>query len=68
MLLDLCVVIMQVDVFAAIMSVTTFIEIIQVGVSVAIMELVFSAVHYDYFYYSYAGGCFCCSYVCDSFK
>ena len=35
------------------------------GVSVAIMEVVFSTVHYahDYFYCSYAGDCFCCSYV-----
>ena len=25
-------------------------------------------VMYDYFYCNYAGDCFCCSYICDSFK
>ena len=40
------------------------------GISVAIMQVLFSTVHYahDYFYYNYAGGCFRCSYVCDNFK
>ena len=49
--------------------VTIFIEIMQVGVSVVIMQVVFSTVHYthDYFYCNYAGGCFSCSHVCDSF-
>ena len=42
-------------------------------VHVAIMQVVFSPVHYahDYFYAHdcfYAADCFCCSYVCDSFK
>ena len=61
---------MQIEVFAGNMRVTIFIEIVQVGVSVAIMQVLFSAVHHarDYFYYNYAVGCFCCSYVCDSFK
>ena len=37
---------------------------------VAIMQVALSAVHYahDYFYCNCAGDCFCCSYVCDSFK
>ena len=61
---------MQLKVSAANTWVTIFIEIMQMGVSVAIMPVIFSAVHYshDYFYCNYAGGCFCCSYVCDSFK
>ena len=61
---------MQVKVSAANMWVTIFIEIMHVGVSVAIMQVVFSAVQYahDYFYCNCAGDCFCCSYVCDSFK
>ena len=61
---------MQVNVSASNIWVTIFIETMQVGVPVAIMQVVFSAVHYahDYFYCSYAGDCFCCSYVCDSFK
>ena len=55
------------------MQVTIFIVIMQMGVFVAIMQVVFSAVHYahDYFYAHdcfYAADCFCCSYVCDSFK
>ena len=52
------------------MWVTIFIQIMHVGVSVAIMQVVFSTVHYahDYFYCNYAGGCFRCSHVCDSFK
>ena len=47
-----------------------FIEIIHVGVPVAIMQVVFSAVHFahDYFYCNYTGDCFNCSYVCDNFK
>ena len=60
----------QVKVFAANMWVTIFTEIINLGVSVAIMQVVFFAVQYahDYFYRNYAGDCFCCSYLCDSFK
>ena len=48
---------MQVKVSAANMWVTIFIETMQVGSSVAIMQVVFSTVHYahDYFYCSYAG-------------
>ena len=61
---------MQVKVFAANKWVTIFIEIMQMGISVAIMQVVFSAVHYAHyhFYCNCAGDCFCCSYVCDSFK
>ena len=73
------VAIMQLEVFATLMQVkgsianmwvTILIEIMQVGVSVALMQVVFSTVHYvhDYFYCNYAGGCFHCSHVCDSFK
>ena len=42
----------------------------QMGVSVAIMEVVFSAVHYAYdcFHCNYAGDPFFYSYVGDSFK
>ena len=60
----------QVKVSAANMWVTIFTEIINMGVSIAIIQAVFSAVHYahDYFCCNYAGDCFCCSYVCDSFK
>ena len=52
------------------MWVTIFIETMQVGVSVATIQVVFSTVDYahEYSYWSYAGDCFCCSYVCDSFK
>ena len=61
---------MQVKVSAANMWVAIFIEIMDWGVSLAITQIVFSTVHYahDYFYSNYAGGWFCCSYVCDSFK
>ena len=61
---------MQVKVSAANIWVTIFIEIMQVAVSVAIMQVVFSTVNYahDYFYFNFAGGCFHCSHVCDSFK
>ena len=50
--------------------VTIFIEIMQVEVPVAIMQVLFSTVHYahDYFYSNYAGGCFRCSHVCDTLK
>ena len=70
MQLEVSATLMQVKVSAANMWVTIFIEIMQVGVSVAIMQVVFSTVHYahDYFYCNYAGGCFRCSHVCDSFK
>ena len=61
---------MQVKLSAANMWVTIFIEIMHVGFSVAIMQVASSTLHYvhDYFYCNYAFGCFCCSYVCDSFK
>ena len=58
-------VLIQVTVSAANMWVTIFIVITQVGVPVAIMQVVFSAVHYanNCFYCNYAG-----DYVGDSFK
>ena len=58
---------MQVKVSAANIWVTIFIEIMQMGISVAIIQGVFSAVHYahDYCYCNYPGDCFCCGYVCD---
>ena len=61
---------MQVKVSAANMWMTIFIEIMQVAVSVATMQVVLSTMHYahDHFYCNYAGGSFCCSHVCDSFK
>ena len=61
---------MLVKISEANMWVTFFIVIMQVGVSAAIMQVVFSTVHYvhDYFYCNYAGGCFRCSHICDSFK
>ena len=51
---------MQVTVSAAKMWVTIFVIIMQVGVSVAIMQVVFSAVHY-------AHDCFPCNYAGESF-
>ena len=50
--------------------VENFCLIMQMRVSVAIMQVVFSAVHYahDCFYCSYAGESFLYSYVGDSFK
>ena len=45
---------MQVRVFAAKMWLTIFVVIMQMGFSVAIMQVVFSAVHY-------AHDCFCCN-------
>ena len=80
MLVDLFVAITQVTVSVAIMWLEVsaanmwmticWLEMMLVGISVAIMQVVFSAVHYahDYFYCDSAGDCFCCSYVCDSFK
>ena len=61
---------MQMTVSAANMWVTYFVVIMQTGVSVAIMQVVFSAVHYahDCFYCNYAGESFFYSYVGDSFK
>ena len=61
---------MQVKFSAAYMWMTFFIEIMQVGVFFAIMQVIFSTVHYahGYFYCNYADGCFYCSHVCDSFK
>ena len=50
---------MQLEVSAANMQVTTLIAIMQMGVSVAIMQVVFSAVHY-------AHDCFHCYYAGDS--
>ena len=69
MLVDFFVAFMQVKVSAANMWVTMIFEIMHVGVSVVIVQVVFSAVHYahDYFYCNYAGNCFCCSYLFDSF-
>ena len=60
---------MQVTVSAPDIWVTIFIVIMQMGVS-AIMQVVFSAVHYahDCFYCNYAGESFFYSYVGDSFK
>ena len=80
MLVDIFIAIIQVTVAAAFMQAgetfcrkymgNNFFEAMQVGVSVAIMQVVFFTVHYahDYLYCSYAGDCFCSSYVCDSFK
>ena len=70
MQLEVSATLMQVKVSPANMWVTIFIEIMQVGISVVIMQVVFSIKHYahDYFYCNYAGGCFSCSHVCDSFK
>ena len=66
------VAIMQVKVSQATMWVTIFIENMHVSLCCqsSIMQVVFSAVQYahDYFYCNCAGDCFCCSYVCDSFK
>ena len=61
---------MQVKGSAATTWVTIFIEIMQVGVSVAVIQGVFSTVHYahDCFCCDYAGHRFHCSHVCDSFK
>ena len=52
------------------MLVVLFTTIMLVDLFVAIMQVLFSAVHYahDYFYCNYTGDCFCCSYVCDNFK
>ena len=70
MQLEVSAAFMQVKVSAANMQLTIFIEIMQVGVSAAIMQVAFSRVHYahDYFCCNYAGGCFHCSPVCDSFS
>ena len=61
MLVDLFIAFMQIKVSAANMWVTHFFEIMHLRVSIAIMQVVFSAVHYahDYFYCNYAGDCFC---------
>ena len=58
---------MQVTVSAAKMWLTVFVGTIQMRVSVAIMQVVFSAVHYahDCFYSNYAGKSFFYSYVGD---
>ena len=50
---------MQLEVSAAHMQVTICIVIMQMGVSVAIMQVLFSAVHYAY-------DCFHCYYAGDS--
>ena len=61
---------MQGTVSAANMWVTIFVVMMQMGVPVAIMQVVFSAVHYAYdcFYCNYAGESFSYSYVGDTFK
>ena len=61
---------MQVIVSAVKLWVTIFVVITKMGVSVAIMQVVFSAVHYahDCFYCNYAGESFFYSYIGDSFK
>ena len=61
---------MQMTVAAANMWVTIFIIVMLVGDSVAIMQVVFSAVHYahDCFYCNYAGSLQLGSHVGDSFK
>ena len=61
---------MQVSVSAAKMWLTVFVVIMQMGVSVAIIQVVFSAVHYahDCFYCNYAGEHFFYSYVGDSLR
>ena len=61
---------MQGTVSAANMWVTIFVVMMQMGVPVAIMQVVFSAVHYAYdcFYCNYAGKSFLYSYVGDSVK
>ena len=61
---------MQMTVSAANMWVTIFIIVMLVGDSVAIMQVVFSAVHYahDCFYCNYAGWLQLGSYVGESFK
>ena len=48
---------MQVKVSAADMWVTIFVLVMQMGVSLAIVQVVFSAVHYadGCFYFNYAG-------------
>ena len=70
MQLEVSAVFIQVKASTANMWVTIFIEIMQVRISVAIMHVVFSAMHYvhDYFYCNYTGDCFCCTYICNSFK
>ena len=61
---------MQVAVSAANMRVTIIIVITQIGTSVAVMQVVFSAVHYAHgcVYCNYAGDSLFYSYVGDSFK
>ena len=70
MQLEVSATLMPVKISAINMWVTILIDIMQVGVSVAIMQVLFSTVHYvhDYFCRNYAGGCFSCSHVCHSFK
>ena len=51
---------MQMTVSAANMWVTIFVVIMQMEVSVAIMQVVFSAVHYPH-------DCFYCNYASESF-
>ena len=79
MLVDLSVTVMQVTVSVAIMWLevsaaniwmTIFIIIRQMGVSVAIMQVVFSRVHYahDCVHFNYAGVSFFYSYVGDRSK
>ena len=58
------------DSSSANMWVTIFVVTMHMGVSVAIMQVVFSVVHYahDCFYCNYAGDSFFYSCVGDSFK
>ena len=60
----------QVTVSATKMWLIIFVVIMQMGVPVAIIQVVFSAVHYalDCFFSNYAGESFFYSYVDDSFK
>ena len=57
MQLEVSAVLLRVAISAANMWVTIFIVIMQMGISVAIMQVVFSAVHYahDCVYCNYAG-------------
>ena len=64
------VAIMQLEVSATLMQVKVSAANIWVTIFIEIMQVLFSTVHYahDYFYCNYAGGCFSCGHVCDSFK
>ena len=70
MQLEVSATLMPMKISAINMWVTILIDIMLVGIFLAIMQVVFSTVYYvhDYFCRNYAGGCFSCSHVCDSFK